>query len=284
MDGFSTDSSVIVLAATNRHDSLDNALLRPGRFDRQIDITLPSIQERAQIFNVHLKPITTDTSLTKDDYAKKLSALTPGFSGADIMNICNEGAIIAARKNQSSVTIRDFEQATERVIGGIERKMPQSKEEVKTVAYHEAGHAVAGWFSEFSAPLIKLTIIPRAKGSLGFAQYLPDDLTLYTEEQLNDMIKVALGGRIAEELFFKRITTGASDDLKKCSQIAAGIVTEYGMSPKLGTINYGIQDGYQKTFSEKTNKVIDQEISRIINERYQECRSLLEEKKEIIEK
>ena len=217
MDGFSTDTSVIVLAATNRADSLDNALLRPGRFDRQVEIVLPSIKEREQIFRVHLKDIKTDPEYPKEEYARKLSALTPGFSGADIMNICNEGAIIAARRDAKYVTVVDFEQATERVIGGIERKLPQSTEERKTVAYHEAGHAVAGWFSKHSAPLIKLTIIPRAKGSLGFAQYLPDEISLYTQEQLEDMITVALGGRIAEELFFGKITTGASDDLKKCT-------------------------------------------------------------------
>ena len=169
MDGFATDTSVIVLAATNRSDSLDSALLRPGRFDRNVEIVLPSIKEREQIFNVHLKKIKTNTEFSKEDYAKKLSALTPGFSGADIMNICNEGAIIAARRDSKNVTVVDFEQATERVIGGIERKLPQSKEELRTVAYHEAGHAVAGWFSKHAAPLIKLTIIPRAKGSLGFA-------------------------------------------------------------------------------------------------------------------
>ena len=182
MDGFSTDSSVIVLAATNRADSLDSALLRPGRFDRQVEIVLPSIKEREQIFMVHLEKIKTDPELERSEYARKLSALTPGFSGADIMNICNEGAIIAARGDKPSVTMKDFEMATERVIGGIERKLPQSQQERKTVAYHEAGHAVAGWFSKNSAPLIKLTIIPRAKGSLGFAQYLPDELTLYTQQ------------------------------------------------------------------------------------------------------
>ena len=217
MDGFQTDSSVVVIAATNRADSLDPALLRPGRFDRQVDIGLPSIKERQQIFEVHLKKIKVDERYDKEEYARKLAALTPGFSGADIMNICNEGAIIAARKSAEHVTIRDFEMATERVIGGIEKKLPQSNEERKTVAYHEAGHAVSGWFSEYAAPLIKLTIIPRAKGSLGFAQYLPDELMLYTTEQLEDMITVALGGRIAEEIFFGKITTGASDDLKKCT-------------------------------------------------------------------
>jgi len=254
MDGFATDSSVIVLAATNRADSLDSALLRPGRFDRQVDVGLPNIKEREQIFKVHLRGITTDTNLSKTEYARKLSALTPGFSGADIMNICNEGAIIAARKNQKNVTIRDFEQATERVIGGIERKLNQSDNERRTVAYHEAGHAVAGWFCEFAAPLIKLTIIPRAKGSLGFAQYLPDEITLYTTEQLEDQIKVALGGRIAEEIFFNRVTTGASDDFKKCAQYAHGMVTEYGMSPVLGPINYAVDEqGLSKPYSEETN-------------------------------
>ena len=284
MDGFSTDSSVIVLAATNRADSLDSALLRPGRFDRQVDVTLPSIKEREQIFNVHLKKITVDPKLEKGEYACKLAALTPGFSGADIMNICNEGAIIAARREADCVTIKDFEMATERVIAGIERKLPQSKEELRTVAYHEAGHAVAGWFSQYSAPLIKLTIIPRAKGSLGFAQYLPDELTLYTQQQLEDMITVALGGRIAEEIFFNRITTGASDDLKKCTQIAQGMVTEYGLSPLLGNLNYSTEGGYQKNYSEKTNKMIDDEIHRIIQERYHVCKQLLHEKKDIIEK
>lgn len=180
--------------------------------------------------------------MVKTEYARKLSALTPGFSGADIMNICNEGAIIAARKNLEHVSIREFEQATERVIGGIEKKLPQSDEERRTVAYHESGHAVAGWFSEYASPLIKLTIIPRAKGSLGFAQYLPDELTLYTQEQLEDMIKVALGGRISEEIFFQRVTTGASDDFKKCAQIAHGMVTEYGLSPVLGTLNYAMDE------------------------------------------
>lgn len=250
MDGFATDSSVIVLAATNRADSLDNALLRPGRFDRQIEIVLPTIKEREMIFKVHLKNIKTDPKLVKTEYARKLAALTPGFSGADIMNICNEGAIIAARKDLEYVSIREFEQATERVIGGIEKKLMQSPEERKTVAYHEAGHAVCGWYSEYASPLIKLTIIPRAKGSLGFAQYLPDELTLYTTEQLEDMIKVALGGRIAEEIFFSRVTTGASDDFKKCAQIAHGMVTEYGLSPKLGTLNYAIEETGQKKFSE----------------------------------
>jgi AFG3 family protein len=283
MDGFSTDTSVIVLAATNRADILDSALLRPGRFDRQVEVTLPSLEERAQIFKVHLKKILVDDSFDKEQYAKKLSALTPGFSGADIQNICNEAAIMAARKDQDSVSIRDFELATERVIAGIEKSMPKNEVQRRTVAYHESGHAVAGWFSKHSAPLLKLTIIPRAKGSLGFAQYLPDEVSLYTKEQLCDMITVALGGRIAEEVFFGKITTGASDDIKKCTQIAQGIVCEYGMVESLGTINYSNSEGYQKSFSERTGKMIDVEVRKIIDNQYLECKKVIEANKDKLE-
>jgi len=215
MDGFGTDSSVVILAATNRADILDSALLRPGRFDRQIDITLPNIKERAEIFKVHMKKIKLSKRYSIDEYAKKISALTPGFSGADIYNVVNEGAILAAREGAKSVGLLQFERATERVIGGLEKKTIMTEQEKKTVAYHETGHAVAGWFLEHSNPLLKVTIIPRSKGSLGFAQYLPEELSLYQKEALIDMIKVALGGRIAEEIFFGRVTTGASDDLKK---------------------------------------------------------------------
>ena len=193
---------------------------------------------------MHLKKIKTNEKLPKEEYARKLSALTPGFSGADIGNICNEAAIIAARNSLDSVTIREFEAATERVIAGIEKKLPLSDVERRTVAYHEAGHAVSGWFLENSSPLLKITIIPRAKGSLGFAQYLPEEVSLYTKEQLLDTMIMALGGRVSEELFFNRITTGASDDIKKITRIAEGIVTSYGMSPRLGTLNYATEDGY----------------------------------------
>lgn len=213
MDGFATDTSVIVMAATNRADILDKALLRPGRFDRQVEVTLPSLEERAQIFKVHLRKILVNTNYDKATYSKKLAALTPGFSGADIENICNEAAIMAARKAKDSVDIMDFELATERVIAGIEKSMPKNEVQRRTVAYHECGHAIAGWFSKHSAPLLKLTIIPRAKGSLGFAQYLPDEISLHTKDQLCDMITVALGGRVAEEIFFGKITTGASNDI-----------------------------------------------------------------------
>lgn len=252
MDGFGTDSSVVVLAATNRKDILDSALLRPGRFDRTIEINLPNIKERAEIFKVHLKKVKLNERLSIDDYARKLAALTPGMSGADIHNVVNEGAILAARNNLESVGLVEFEKATERVIGGLEKKSVMSKQERETVAYHESGHAVAGWFLENSNPLLKITIIPRTKGSLGFAQYLPEELSLYTTEQLLDMIKVALGGRVAEEIFFGRITTGASDDLKKITQIATGIVTTYGMSKQFGMVNYYQEEGYQKPYSEAT--------------------------------
>jgi AFG3 family protein len=215
MDGFSTEQNVIVLAATNRADILDPALLRPGRMDRQIEITLPNIDERQAIYKVHLKKIKLNPEQTRTEYAKKLSTLTPGFSGADIANICNEAAIIAARGNLESVGKKEFESATERVIGGIEKKNIMTPEERRRVAIHESGHAVAGWFQENSDPLLKITIIPRSKGALGFAQYLPAEAALKNKEELLDMVKTALGGRIAEEIFYDSVTTGASDDIKK---------------------------------------------------------------------
>lgn len=205
-----------------------------------------------------------------------MSALTPGFSGADIANICNEGAIIAARKDQKSVGLKEFEEATERVIGGLERKSIMTPQERKTVAYHEAGHAVAGWFLEHSNPLLKVTIIPRSKGALGFAQYLPEELSLYTREQLIDMICVALGGRIAEDMFFKKITNGASDDIKKVTQIAQSLVTIYGMSETIGLISYQNESDFVKPFSEETSYEIDCEVRKIVEECYQRTEDLLE--------
>ena len=284
MDGFSTDESVIILAATNLADTLDPALKRPGRFDRQIEITLPSIEERKEIYNVHLKKIKVNKDKTRDEYAAKMSALTPGFSGADIANVCNEGAIIAARNNKKSVAMKQFEDATERVIGGIEKKTVMTAEERKTVAYHEAGHAVAGWFLENSNPLLKITIIPRSKGSLGFAQYLPEEVALYHKEALIDMIKVALGGRISEEIFFDKVTTGASDDIKKVTQIAQGLVMVYGMNDKIGLVSYqGSGEQYLKSYSDSTNYEIDCEVKKIVDQCYQETKELLISKKELIE-
>ena len=283
MDGFATDEAVVVLAATNLADTLDPALKRPGRMDRQIEITLPSIDERKEIYNVHLKKIKVNKEKTRDEYAKKLSALTPGFSGADIANVCNEGAIIAARNDKRSVSLKEFESATERVIGGIEQKKVMTYEERKTVAYHEAGHAVAGWFLEHSNPLLKITIIPRSKGSLGFAQYLPEELSLYHREALIDMIKVALGGRISEQIFFDTVTTGASDDIKKVTQIAQGLVTTYGMNDAMGLVSYAGGSEYQKMYSEETAAEIDHEIKKIVDNCYAETKELLESKRELIE-
>lgn len=231
---------------------------------------------------MHLKKIKLNEKLPREEYARKMSALTPGFSGADLRNICNEAAIIAARKSLESVSIKEFEEATERVIAGIEKKLPLSDLERRTVAFHEAGHAVAGWFLKNSSPLIKVTIIPRAKGALGFAQYLPDELNLYSKDQLEDMMVMALGGRVAEEIFFNRITTGASDDIKKVTQIAGALVTQYGMSPALGCVNYGGEEGYQKSFSEETGSIIDGEVRKIIDKAYERCKIILNEKKELV--
>lgn len=212
LDGFGTDTEVVVFAATNRKELLDPALTRTGRFDRAIDITNPDIDARKEIFMVHLKPLKLSDERTIEKYANRLATLTPGFSGADISNICNEAAIVAARKGRNAVTPKDFEEAVERVIGGLEQKRIVSDEERRTVAVHESGHAIMGWFLEGGSPLLKLTIIPRSKGSLGFAQYLPNEGSLETKEELLDRICAILGGRCAEEEFFGKITTGAYDD------------------------------------------------------------------------
>lgn len=206
---------------------------------------------------------------TRTEYAKKCATLTPGFSGADIANVVNEAAIIAARHNLESVGLKEFDQATERVIGGIEKKQLMNEDERKRVAYHEAGHAVAGWFLENSDPLLKVTIIPRSKGSLGFAQYLPNEMSLYTKEQLLDMIKTALGGRIAEEIFYDSVTTGASDDIKKVTQIANGLVQTYGMTKNIGLVGYGSMGGegsFQKPYSDETNWKIDEAVREVVRE------------------
>ena len=206
---------------------------------------------------------------TRTEYAKKLATLTPGFSGADISNVVNEAAIIAARENLGAVGLKNFEKATERVIGGIEKKSLMTTEERKRVAYHEAGHAVTGWFLEHSDPLLKVTIIPRSKGSLGFAQYLPNEVSLYGREQLLDMIKTALGGRIAEEIFYESVTTGASDDINKVTRIAQGLVQTYGMTNNIGLVGYGSMGGeesFQKPYSDETNWEIDQEVRNIVKE------------------
>lgn len=267
MDGFKTQEGVVVLAGTNRADILDAALLRPGRFDRQIDIGKPDIAGREQIFNVYLKKLKITEN--KADLARRLAALSPGFAGADIANICNEAALIAARAGQDSVEHKNFESAVDRVIGGLEKKNNiMTPEERKLVAHHEAGHAVVGWFLEHADPLLKVTIVPRGKGALGFAQYLPKELSLYQTEQLVDMMCMALGGRAAEEVFFGKISTGASDDLKKVSRIAYGMVTVYGMNERVGNVSFQPDQNEQqftKPYSEHTAQVMDEEVKKQID-------------------
>lgn len=285
MDGFNTSEQVVVLAGTNRPDILDSALMRPGRFDRHISIDKPTMEGRKQIFNVHLKNITTseDLELVKG----RLSALTPGFSGADIANAVNEAALIAARSQASSVDMSHFEQAIERVIGGLEKKsMVLSPKEKKTVAYHEAGHAICGWYFEFADPLLKVSIIPRGRGALGYAQYLPAggaDAYLMNMKQLMDRMAMTLGGRVSEELNFPTVTSGASDDFNKVTRLATAMVTQWGMSSKIGYMYYpnaseSQEAQFQKPFSEETARNIDTEVRRIVDEAYKQCRDLLEEK------
>ncbi|EPS44306.1 hypothetical protein H072_1703 [Dactylellina haptotyla CBS 200.50] len=280
MDGFNTSEQVVVLAGTNRPDVLDKALMRPGRFDRHIAIDRPTMEGRKQIFLVHLKRIVTTENL--DDLAGKLSALTPGFSGADIANCVNEAALIAARKIADSVRLTHFEQAIERVIGGLEKKsLVLSPEEKKTVAYHEAGHAVCGWYLKHADPLLKVSIIPRGQGALGYAQYLPPgDSYLMNVSQLMDRMAMTLGGRVSEELHFETVTSGASDDFNKVTRMATAMVTKWGMSKDIGYI-YFEEDPNQlhKPFSEETARKIDMEVRRLVDQAYQQCLSLLTEKK-----
>ncbi|CAJ0956672.1 unnamed protein product, partial [Mesorhabditis belari] len=287
MDGFSTDeSNVIVMAATNRVDILDSALLRPGRFDRQIYVPVPDIKGRASIFRVHLTPL--KTSLDKIALSRKLAAHTPGFSGADISNVCNEAALIAARDANDEITMKNFEMAIERVVAGMEKKSQVLQpEEKRTVAYHEAGHAIAGWFLQFADPLLKVSIIPRGKG-LGYAQYLPKEQYLYSTEQLLDRMCMTLGGRVSEEIVFGRITTGAQDDLQKVTQMAYAQVVKYGMSKKIGPLSFETaQPGemaFDKPYSEATAQLIDQEVRDMVNHALTRTRELLMSKRDDIEK
>ena len=284
MDGFKTKEGVVILAGTNRIDILDKALLRPGRFDRTINIDKPDIKGRRQIFLIHLQKILTAES--KKKIAKRLAALTPGFAGADIMNVCNEGAIIAARDKADKVSMKHFEQAVDRVLGGLERKnSSMTQYEKKLVAYHEAGHAVAGWFLEHADPLLKVTIVPRSNGALGFAQYLPKELSLYQTEQLKDMMCMTLAGRAAEEIFFGKISTGASNDLEKVTNIAYSIVAVYGMSPDLPNVAFHRKTDEQqftKPFSEKTAQKIDHDIQQQITNAYTRTITLLKQKKNLV--
>src|SRR5215213_343289 len=284
MDGFGTDVGIIVLAATNRPDVLDTALLRPGRFDRQISIDKPDVKGREAIFKVHLKPIKVSEKVD----IHKLAEQTPGFAGADIANVCNEAALIAARKGKSAVDMSDFQDAVDRVIGGLEKKNKIiSPEEKKIIAYHEAGHAVCGWYLEHAYPLLKVTIVPRGTAALGYAQYTPKEQYLYNTDQLLDQICMTLGGRAAEQIFFGKISTGASNDLQQITKMAYSMITVYGMNDKIGNVSYydpTADNTFTKPFSEETGKMIDEEARKLIDKAYERTKRLLTEKKGDVEK
>lgn len=283
MDGFGTDSGVIILAATNRPDVLDSALLRPGRFDRQISVDKPDIKGREAIFKVHLKPL----KLADDVDPKKLAAQTPGFAGAEIANVCNEAALIAARKDKKVVDMHDFQDAIDRVIGGLEKKNKIiSPEEKRIVAYHEAGHAVAGWFLEYADPLVKVSIVPRGVAALGYAQYLPKEQFLHTTEQMIDEICMTLGGRAAEDIVFGKISTGALSDLERTTKMAYSMVTIYGMNEEIGHVSFydpTRADYFGKPYSEATAEKIDNEVKKLIANAYARTKQLLTDKRELLE-
>ena len=275
MDGFGTNSGVIILAATNRADVLDRALMRAGRFDRQIYVDMPDLNERKEIFDVHLKPLKLEKKLDKDFLARQ----TPGFSGADIANICNEAALIAARKKKTSVQKQDFLDAVDRIIGGLEKKNKIiTKQEKKTIAYHESGHATVSWMLEHANPLVKVTIVPRGR-SLGAAWYLPEERSLTTTEQILDEMCAALAGRAAESIIFNKISTGALSDLEKVTKQAMAMVTIYGLDEKIGNVSYYDSQnqgyGFTKPYSEETAKIIDQEIKKIIDTQYERAKAIL---------
>jgi len=283
MDGFAGDAGIIILAATNRPDVLDSALLRPGRFDRQITIDKPDVKGREEIFKVHLEPIKISETLD----LHKLAEQTPGFAGADIANVCNEAALIAARKGKQAVDMSDFQDAIDRVIGGLEKKNKIiAPHEKAIIAYHEAGHAICGWFLEHAYPLLKVTIVPRGTAALGYAQYTPKEQYLYNTDQLMDQICMTLGGRAAEEIFFGKISTGAANDLQQITRIAYSMVTVYGMNDKVGNISFydpSQENTFTKPYSEETGKIIDEEVRRIIDEAYVRTKKLLTEKKVQVE-
>lgn len=284
MDGFGGDTGIIVLAATNRPDVLDSALLRPGRFDRQISIDVPDVIGREKIFEVHLKKIKTSPNLD----IKKLAAQTPGFAGAEIANICNEAALMAARKGKEMVDLQDFNDAIDRVIGGLEKKNKIiSPEEKKVIAYHEAGHAVAGWYLEHAHPLIKVTIVPRGVAALGYAQYLPKEMYIRNTDHMQDDMCMTLGGRAVEALIFGKISTGALSDLQKVTKVAYAMVSVYGMNDKIGNISFydpQNENGFSKPYSEETGRVIDEEVKKIVDEAYEKVKQLLNEKIEDVKK
>jgi ATP-dependent metalloprotease FtsH len=282
MDGFGTNSGVIILGATNRADVLDRALMRAGRFDRQIFVDMPDLNERMEIFNVHLKPLKLDTSNVDVEF---LARQTPGFSGADIANICNEAALIAARKKKQTVERQDFLDAVDRVIGGLEKKNKIiTPEEKKAIAYHEAGHATVSWLVEHASPLVKVTIVPRGR-SLGAAWYLPDERHLTTAEQMLDEMCSALGGRAAEDVIYGKVSTGALSDLEKVTKQAYAMVTIYGLNDKVGNISYYDSSGqneynFNKPYSERTSQTIDEEVSKLVEGQYTRAKRILTENKD----
>ncbi|MBB3700362.1 ATP-dependent zinc metalloprotease FtsH [Flammeovirga yaeyamensis] len=284
MDGFGTDSGVIILAATNRPDVLDNALMRAGRFDRQISVDKPDINGREQIFKVHLNPI----KVSKDVNAKELATQTPGFAGAELANVCNEAALIAARNDKSAVEMDDFMAAIDRVIGGLEKKNKIiSKEEKRIVAYHEAGHAVTGWFLEHANPLVKVSIVPRGVAALGYAQYLPKEQYLNTTEEMMDEICMTLGGRAAEEIIFGRISTGALSDLERTTKMAYSMVSIYGMNEEIGHLSFydpNRSEFSSRPYSEALAEKIDEEVKKLIEGAYQRTLELLREHGDALEK
>ncbi len=279
MDGFSTDKGVIMMAATNRPDILDSALMRPGRFDRQIGIDPPDIIGREEIFKVHLRSI----KIGPDINPMVLSEMTPGFAGADIANICNEAALIAARRNKTEVDLDDFNYALDRVIGGLEKKNKLiSPKEKEIIAYHEAGHAICGWYLEHASPLVKVTIVPRGMGTLGYAQYLPKEEYIIRTEQLLDRMCMTLGGRAAERIVFDKISTGAQNDLDQVTKMAYGMVTVYGMNKSVGNVSFYAmsQDQFSKPYSNETARLIDDEVRKLIEDQYQRAQDLLIEKRD----
>ena len=278
MDGFSTDKGVILMAATNRPDILDGALLRPGRFDRQIGIDRPDLKGREAIFKVHLKTI----KISKGVNPMTLAEMTPGFAGADIANICNEAALVAARRNKKQIDLDDFNYALDRVIGGLEKKNKLiSPKEKQIIAYHEAGHAICGWFLKHASPLVKVTIVPRGVGTLGYAQYLPKEEYITRTEALLDRMCMTLGGRAAERIVFDKISTGAQSDLDQVTKMAYSMISIFGMNKKVGNVSfYGMQqDQFQKPYSDETAKLIDDEVRNLIESQYERAKELLTEKR-----
>ncbi len=287
MDGFNTDKGVIIMAATNRPDVLDTALLRPGRFDRQILIDKPDRLERAEIFKVHNRELI----LSDDVDCEILASQTPGFAGAEIANVCNEAALLAARENKTAIDMSDFEKAIDRVIAGLEKKNKLiSPEERKIIAYHEAGHAIVGWFLEHTDPVVKVSIVPRGLAALGYAQYLPEERYLYTREALLDRMTMAVGGRVAEEIAFDRISTGAQNDLERITKLAYAMVVDYGMSERVGYVSFNLSGAasegpmFDKPYSDETARIIDEEVKRIIDDVRERARKLLVEKGDYLER